>query len=226
MVTFTLTAIFMSSAALVLSSFMRSHTVASAVATEQDVASIVMETITSSLSAAQYRKDIFSEETGSLKLAEGEPSEPGKQGAECSFLIKNGGSEVWYVDGETGNVVRMYLKPVEDGGDLSDDGGYLALDYYVPPKAKEDGSPDSESPWERAPWWLGTGVYQNCVITKFEVGWIKDSSDDPINDISCLEVTLTLKNKLAGDKNFFTLKRCFDCYNLSADNIMIETAAS
>lgn len=216
MVTFTLTAIFMSSAALVLSSFMRSHTVASAVATEQDVASIVMETITSSLSSAQYRKNIFSEETGSLKLAEGEPSKPGPQEAECSFLIKSGGSEVWYVDGETGNVVRMYLKPVEDGGDPSD-GGYLALDYYVPPKSKEDGLPDTDSPWERAPWWLGTGVYQNCFITEFKVGWIKDR-----NDISCLEVTLTLKNKLAGDENFFTLKRCFDCYNLSADNIKKE----
>ena len=62
-VTFTLTAIFMSSAALVLSTFMRSHAVANAVATEQNVAAIVMDTITSNLDGAWYTADFA--ETGS-----------------------------------------------------------------------------------------------------------------------------------------------------------------
>lgn len=202
-VTFTLTAIFMSSAAMVLSTFMRSHTVASAVATEQDVASIVMDTVTSNLSAARCWKSVF---TRTDFKPEGETA-PSAGDEECMLLDKDGAgnSIVWYVDGESGNVVKMYRQE-------TDGQGYLAMDYFIQPEA----GAEPTAIWTKSHWQLGTGVYQNCDIKTFKVSRIKDTSG---GDTSCLSVTLTLRNKIAGDDHTFTMKRAIDCFNLAESNI-------
>ena len=196
-VTFTLTAIFMTSAAMVLSTFMRSHTVASAVATEQDVAAIVMNTVTSSLSAAKYNTGIFTE----AAKPEGETL-PADVEAGHSLLLLDDGKTVWYVDGESENVVKMYRGEDEDGN------GYLAMDYFVRPEA--GAAPGAV--WAKVPWKLGQGVYQNCSLKDFTVSRMGE-------DNSCLNVTLVIENKLAGDSHTFAMKRTVECYNLAADNI-------
>lgn len=227
MVTFILTGIFMSAAAMALSTFMRSHTVASAVATEQSVASIVMETAADALSAASGSRNSFSDDTSSFHPPACEsvrsPSEDldGTEKDDCSLLVRAGnkGSEVWYVDGETDNVVRMYVKDVEENGESK---GYLAMDYYIRP---EDTATPGE--WKKSPWQLGTGVYQHCSIEGFTVDMVHLShpSGASTENSSCLSITLVLKNKLAGDDHTFTLKRAFDCYNLAPKNIVVKKLA-
>ncbi len=223
-VTFTLTAIFMSAAALTLSTFMRSHTVASAVATEQSVASIVIGTASDALSAAGYESDIFGDNGNGLHLPAGEsvsaPSDSLDEDAKkkCALLILDdgtGNSEVWYVDGETNNVVRMYVKEESGSGESAEKKGYLALDYYVRPEA----GPAIGVEWKKVPWQLGKGVYQNCSIESFNVSVVKTPAGAPS---SCLSITLKLKNGLAGEDHSFTLKRAFDCYNLAPENIVAK----
>ncbi len=200
-VTFTLTAIFMSSAAMVLSTFMRSHAVASAVATEQDVAAIVMDTITGSLDGALY-SGYFQSADGFNPEGETKPALSGEAGKKPALLIRNegGNSVVWYFDEESGNAVKMYLKQ-EDGK------GCLAMDYFVNPGAEAE----TGAAWEKVPWQLGTGVYQNCSLEKFTVS--------QVNNTSCLKIEVIIKNPLAGDEHLFTMQRAVDCYNLAPDNI-------
>lgn len=213
-VTFTLTAIFMGSAALVLSAFMRSHTVASAVATEQNVASIVMETVSSNLSAARWGEDLYEGRFKSDKISLPELTEEQKTD-EASLLIGTttgtSNSEIWYIDGETENVVRMYVKENSNGKNN------LELEYYVDP-----GGENPDANWECVPWHLGEGVYQNCSIKSFRVERIniKDTSAPT----TCLSVTLVFENGIAGKDNSFTLSRTFDCYNLAAKNIVELTS--
>ena len=218
MVTFTLTAIFMGSAALVLSTFTRSHTVASAVATEQNVASIVMETVSSNLGAARYDSGAFSEDFSPKD--DTAPTLPvdktDEEKKECMLLIgsADGNSVVWYVDGKTENIVKMSVKKTGEG----DEGkGYLALDYYVKPEIKPGEPAEVGAVWDHVPWQLGEGVYQNCSVESFKVERLGD-------DNSCLSVTITLRNGIAGDDNHFTLNRTFDCYNLAAENIVELTS--
>ena len=210
MVTFTLTAIFMGSAALVLSSFTKSHTVASAVAIEQNVASIVMETVSSNLGAARWDTGVFS---GDFNPEEDTPPElpsdkTAEEKKEYALLIdsSDGNSVVWYVDGGTGNIVKMSVK---EAGESGKEKGYLVLDYYVKPEK----TAEAGATWKHVPWQLGEGVYQNCSIKSFEVERLGD-------DNSCLSVTLVLTNGIAGDDNQFTLSRTFDCYNLASKNII------
>ena len=195
-VTFTLTAIFLSSATLVMSTFLKSHTVARAVATEQDVAAVVMDTITSNLDGARYELGIF--ESGKFK-PEGDTAPTVAD--EKSLVIADGGSTVWYVDEASGNVVKMYLKTDAEGG-------YLALDYFVKP---EDAGAEEAVEWKKTPWQLGKGVYQNCSLESFKVE--RMSSEN-----SCLKISLTVKNGLA-DGNTFTMHRAVECYNLAKNNI-------
>lgn len=214
MATFALTAIFMSSAALVLTTFMRSHTVASAVATEQNVASIVMETVTSSLGSARYSEDLFNGDFKPEKITSPELTTE-QVNDKAALLIGNSepiaedgttNSEVWYIDSETGNVVHMYVK---QKGESGAERNYLALDYYVKPEV------GVTAEWECVPWQLGEGVYQNCSIKSFKVDKLPAEKEN-----SCLSVTLVIKNSIAGKDNSFTLSRTFDCYNLAAKNIV------
>lgn len=216
MVTFTLTTIFMGAATLVLTTFMRSHAVASAVATEQNVSLIVMDTITGNLGAARYQQNKFMPDVFTFPSGE-EPNFTGiedEKREEYSMLILNGadGQKVWYVDGETGNVVKMYLKSVSE----EEDEKYLALDYY-----NKTGEPPDDK-WEKvAEWRLGEGVYQGCSIKSFKVEVIKSKSN-PSDPTSSLKITLVLENKKAGEEhNSYTLKRAVDCYNLAAENIAV-----
>ncbi len=228
-VTFALTALFISSATLVLSTFLKSHAVASAVATEQNVASVIMETITGELSAARYSKeqtfgnaglqaavddesisgpgvDIFPQ-----AMLEGKTEEETKAYGDCKIMIDNtkGSSEVWYISGESGNVVRMYLKE-KDGAN------YLAMDYYVKPEGKE--APE-ETPWSMTPWQLGESVYHRCSIKTFQV--TRDEPADAAEHNSSLTVRLVLQNALAGEDNTYTMERSLDCYNLAPKEIMV-----
>ncbi len=214
-VTFTLTAIFVASATLVLSTFMHSHTVARAVATEQSVSSIVMETISGALSSAKY--DCVFEQFTADALSELTWADE-EEKKNCALLIRtvDGNSEVWYADGESDSVVRMYLKPSAEDPDKK----YLALDYYA---EQESATPTgTDRKWESAPahWQLGVGVYQHCTVDEFHVSPIK--KENSTADSSCLSVKLKLKNGLAGDDNSFTIQRAFDCYNLAPENIVIE----
>ncbi len=225
MATFTLTAIFMSLAALVLSTFMKSHTVASAVAIEQNVSSIVMETITSNLGAARWGPEMYDGKFNPAEISPPELTEEQKN-AKASLLIGSsdplsGGttnSEVWYIDGETENIVHMYVK---QQGESGKEKSYLAMDYYVKP---EVGAPESTE-WECVPWQLGEGVYQNCSIKSFKVEQLEASDDSGSgNSSSCLSVTIVLKNGVAGEDNTYTLNRTFDCYNLAPENIVKLTS--
>ncbi len=219
-VTFALTAIFMSAAAMVLSSFMHSHAVANAVATEQDVAGIVMDTITGELSAARCVGTPFKSSDYAFAAGEEPPvsslTEETDKDA-CQLLLVNSGSnsEVWFLDGDTGNLVKMYVKSAEDGKN------YLALKYYLP---KAIGAADDVLS-ETADWQLGASVYQNCSVTGFHVKHEQlhqknpDGTSGPPMDNSCLTVTLVLENQMAGDGNHFTMTRTLDCYNLAPENI-------
>lgn len=197
-VTFTLTAIFLSSATLVMSTFLKSHTVARAVATEQDVAAVVMDTITSNLDGARYEPGIF--ESGKFK-PEGDTAAPTVTDKKCSLVIADGGSTVWYVDEASGNVVKMYRKTDAEGG-------YLAMDYFVKP---EDAGAGETAEWKKTPWQLGKGVYQNCSLESFEVKKMDGEN-------SCLTISLTVKSRLA-DGNTFRMQRAVECYNLAKNNI-------
>lgn len=195
-VTFTLTAIFLSSATLVMSTFLKSHTVARAVAAEQDVAAIVMDTITSSLDGARYEPKAF----GSDKFNPEGDTAP-TVADEKSLVIADGGSTVWYVDEASGNVVKMYRKTDAEGG-------YLAMDYFVKP---EDAGAGETVKWKKTPWQLGKGVYQNCSLESFEVKKMDGEN-------SCLTISLTVKSRLA-DGNTFRMQRAVECYNLAKNNI-------
>lgn len=218
-VTFALTAIFMSAAAMVLSSFMHSHAVANAVATEQDVAGIVMDTITGELSAARCVGTPFKDPDYAFAAGENPPvsSLTDDEKGKCQLLLVNSGinSEVWFLDGDTGNLVKMYVKSAEDGK------SYLALKYYLP---KAIGA-EAEELSETADWQLGASVYQNCSVTGFHVKHeqLQQKNSEglygPLLDNSCLTVTLELKNQMAGDGNHFTMTRTLDCYNLAPENI-------
>ena len=225
-VTFALTALFISSATLVLSTFLKSHAVASAVATEQNVASVIMETITGELSAARCSKEQTFKNKG-LHAAVGSEVESSLQkmletedettAGDYKIMIDNseviditeGSSEVWYISGESGNVVRMYLKE-KDGAN------YLAMDYYVKPEGKE--APE-ETPWSMTPWQLGESVYHRCSIKTFQV--TRDEPADAAEHNSSLTVRLVLQNALAGEDNTYTMKRSLDCYNLAPKEIMV-----
>lgn len=203
-VTFALTALFISSATLVLSTFLKSHAVASAVATEQDVASMIIETVSGELSAAGYVQNTDFRDAG-LNDFVGAPILPpnvtDEEAKNYRLVIKNG-SEVWYFSGASKNVVRMYLKDQ-----------FLTLEYYVKPKAD---APEG-TPWETTEWKLGEASYHGCSLDSFSVEQIKKEDGTPT---SCLEVTLKLSNRLAGEGNTYTMRRSFDCYNLAADNIL------
>lgn len=162
-VTFALTALFMSSAALVLSSFMHSHVVADAVAREQNVASIVMNTVTSELSAAKYEgSNCFKEDKmppsakADFPYADLDAAQLGK----CQILIAEDGenSVVWYVNRDSGNRVKLCL----------DADGYLQWTYYLSADEKGE-NPDPPV----ATWGLGAKVYGDCWITGFHVEKIK-----------------------------------------------------
>lgn len=224
-VTFTLTAIFMTAAAMVLTTFMKSHTVANAVAKEQEVAATVMDTVTGELSSARYFGKPFStsESTDDSfikdgKLLSGDP-EPGwkaDQDEKCQMLINNteGNSVIWYVDGDSDNIVKMYVDRADP------DAGYLKLDYYVRKESPDVGWKEEKE----VSWQLGAGVYQGCSIDGFIVKPLKEvlsEGAESLGDNSCLSVTLKLSNKMAGEKNSFTIKRALECYNLSAENIVV-----
>lgn len=207
-VTFALTALFISSATLVLSTFLKSHAVASAVATEQDVASMIIETVSGELSAAGYvqntdfrNADLDASAQFSARESILPPTVTDEEAKNCRLLIKNG-SEVWYFSGASKNVVRMYLKDQ-----------FLTLEYYVKPKAD---APEGTM-WETTEWKLGEASYHGCSLDSFSVEQIKKEDGTPT---SCLEVTLKLSNRLAGEGNTYTMRRSFDCYNLAADNIL------
>ena len=190
-VTFALIALFMGSASIVLSSFMKSHAIANAVAKEQNVAVVVMETITDKLSAAKYQgEDYFKEELPSgeaISLTEAERKK-------TQLLITGGGSVVWFIDMDSGNAVKMYLEE-----------GHLVLDYFG---KDEEGNYQAPARWQ-----LGANVYNGCTLERFLVEQVPDSS--------CLTVTIILKNEGVGAENSFSMERTLECYNLSKDNITV-----
>ncbi len=195
-VTFALTALFMGSATLVMSSFVKSHTTASAVAREQAVATVLMENVTGGLSAARWgdRFDIDSLPDGSAAGTAG-----AAENARLVLTNDANGSVVWYVDWESKSKVKLCL-----------DNDYLLWTYYPEPDA------DGNAP-DPVEWRLGENVYNNCTVKEFTVGRVLSKTGRQTN---CLNVRIVLNNKQLGEDNRFTMERSLECHNLTADDIL------
>lgn len=208
-VTFALTGLFMSSAALVLSTFTRIHVHADMVAKEQSVATILLGTVTGELGAARYKgDDCFA------TLPDGTPSDlsggtggAGNEKQDCQLLILNtdSNSSVWYVNGENDTKVNLCLKE-----------GYLVWTYY--PEA----APGEPTPPDPVVWKLGENVYDGFKVKKFTVNRLKASTvpgATPTVKTNCLEATVVLENSLLSGHSY-TMSRSFECYKLEDKHIV------
>ncbi len=222
-VTFALISLFVGCAALVMSTFMRSHAEVDMVGKQQNVATTILAAVSGDLGAARYKdKQVFSGTTpfpagGAFDveqdppLKEGTTADPDKKdGQLCIQTDGDDNSKVWYVS-EKGVRVCLSLKD-----------GILVWTYY-PEKSGADAAdpPDPANPDYDVPvkWQLGENVYSGCKITSFKVSQIGEGTTSVAGEPpACLEVAITLKSPLL--KNPYEMKRSFECRNLKRKDIV------